>query len=234
VDGANLYLIQHADAEHLGLIEDHLEGRGVRFRYLRPYTGGEWAITVAVPADGLILLGGGPWGSASGPQLPSLQAEVELARAYLERGQPVIGFGLGAQILALAGGGGCEPAALRLTVGEARRVRDDALFGYLPVRFPQVVYGRDRAVPPDHADILALDDDGFAAVFQIGRTALGFAGHPGMKSGMVEDYVMASDDVPADTAGGLETVRAAQADIAKSLSRIMVGVMQLTGWMQPR
>ena len=55
-----------------------------------------------------------------------------------------------------------------------------------------------------------------------------------MKSGMVEDYVMASDDVQADTAGGLETVRAAQADIAKSLSRIMVGVMQLTGWMQPR
>lgn len=232
MDRANLYIIQHTDAEHLGLIEDHLEGRGVRFRYLRPYTGGEWAITVAVPADGLILLGGGPWGTSSGPILPSLQAEVALARTYLERSQPVIGIGLGAQILALAGGGKSEPEALRLTVGEAQRTRDDALFGYLPARFPHVVYGRDRAVPPDHADILAVDDDGLPAAFQLGNTALGFAGHPGMKTGMVEDHVMASDDVPENVAEGLDKMRAAQADIAQSLSRIMVGVMQLTGWMR--
>jgi GMP synthase-like glutamine amidotransferase len=234
VERANLYLIQHSDAEHLGLIEDHLEGRGVRFRYLRPHTGGDWAVTAALPSDGLILLGGGPWGSVSGPLLPSLQAEVELARAYLERGQPVVGFGLGAQILALAGGGRSEPAALRLTVGEARRVRDDALSGHMPARFPQVVYGRDRALPPDHADILAVADDGLAAVFQIGTNALGFSGHPGMKTGMVEDYVMASEDVPKNMGEGLEKVRAAQAEIAEALSRIMVGVMKLTGWMQPR
>ena len=32
-------VLQHNSAEYLGLIEDHLEGRGVRFRYSRPFAG---------------------------------------------------------------------------------------------------------------------------------------------------------------------------------------------------
>ena len=34
-----LQVIQHTSAEYLGLIEDHLEGRSIRFRYCRPFTG---------------------------------------------------------------------------------------------------------------------------------------------------------------------------------------------------
>jgi carbamoylphosphate synthase small subunit len=52
----------------------------------------------------LVLLGGGPWGSAGTRDLPTLAAEVELARACFARGIPIIGIGLGAQLLALACG----------------------------------------------------------------------------------------------------------------------------------
>ncbi len=187
MERANLTVIQHTDAEYLGFLEDHLEGRGVRFRYLRPHTGDDWALALANPSDGAILLGGGPWASVSAPLLPSLQAEVELARAYLERDLPIIGMGLGAQILALAAGGSSEPAPLRLSVGEARRTRDDALSGHMPARFLYVLYGRDRVVPPENATILAVDENERALAFQIGARALGFAGHPGMKTGMIED-----------------------------------------------
>lgn len=92
-----LAVVQHTSAEYLGLIEDHLEGRRIRFRYARPFaTGGR------VPGpdglhDGLVLLGGGPWGSAGVRDVPTLAQEVALTRAALDKGLPVLGIGLGAR-----------------------------------------------------------------------------------------------------------------------------------------
>ena len=36
----HLSVIQHTQSEWLGGIEDHLEGRGIRFGYHRPFTTG--------------------------------------------------------------------------------------------------------------------------------------------------------------------------------------------------
>ncbi len=33
-------VIQHTSGEYLGLMEDHLEGRRIRFQYFRPFAGG--------------------------------------------------------------------------------------------------------------------------------------------------------------------------------------------------
>ena len=109
-----LHVIQHTSADYLGLMEDHLEGRRIRFRYFRPFTEQGTIPQPGELSDGLILLGGGPWGSAGTRDLPTLDQEVELARLRLEEGTPVVGFGLGAQILAIAGGGSAEPADLVL------------------------------------------------------------------------------------------------------------------------
>ena len=54
-----IHVVQHTSAEFLGLIEDHLEGRGIRFRYQRPFTGKASLPQAATIADGLFLLGGG-------------------------------------------------------------------------------------------------------------------------------------------------------------------------------
>src|SRR6185437_5520379 len=102
-------VVQHTSAEYLGLIEDHLEGRGVRFRYSRPFTADGTLPLSGALHDGLILLGGGPWGSAGTRDLPTLEAEIALAKACIARGWPLIGFGLGEQIVARAAGGSSEP-----------------------------------------------------------------------------------------------------------------------------
>ena len=227
-----IQVVQHTSAEYLGLIEDHLEGRGVRFRYSRPFTA-EGALPVAgTLSDGLVLLGGGPWGSAGTRDLPTLAAEVALAKSSLVRGWPVVGIGLGEQILALAAGGACEPAPLEFTVGTARRVRDGALGGYLPDEYPLATYGRDRAVPPAGAAILAADAHGRPALWQWGERAFGFRGHPGLKVAMVEDLVMEFEESPP-LEPALSRLRAAQRELEDALVPIMTGLVRAAGWMDP-
>jgi len=229
-------VIQHTQSEWLGQIEDHLEGRGIRFGYFRPFTTGGSIPEATVVGDGLILLGGGPWSArvdatTGGRVLPTLDAEVRLARACLMLGKPVIGFGLGSQILALAAEGGVEPAPLVLSVGEAVRAIDGALGGLLPARFPNVVYMRDRPRPPDYASILAVDADGHPALFQIGSNAFGFSGHPGVRRAMIEDLVMEFEEAPADAAAGLDQLTALGVAIDDALVPIMAGLIAATGWM---
>jgi GMP synthase-like glutamine amidotransferase len=227
-----LSVLQHTSAEYLGLIEDHFEGRRIRFRYSRPFATGGRVPSPGMLLDGLVLLGGGPWGSAGAHDLPTLEPEVALVRAALDKGLPVLGIGLGAQILAIAAGGTSAPSPLVYEVDEARRIDAEALEGYLPERYPLVRYGRDRPVPPGDARILALDSAGEPALFQVGANALGFTGHPGIKAAIVEDLVMEFEEGPADPGPGLEQLRALQRSIEDALVPIMTGVVRILRLME--
>lgn len=228
-------VVQHTSAEYLGLIEDHLEGRGVRFRYHRPFAADGALPPAGTVDDGLVLLGGGPWGSAGARDLPTLEAEVALARSSLARRWPVVGIGLGEQILALAAGGGSAEAPLEFRVGSARRTMENALGGYLPAEYPLATYGRDRAVLPPDAVVLAEDDEGRPALWQLGERAFGFRGHPGLKVAMVEDLVLEFEETPpaAQVEPGLARLRAAQRALEDALVPIMTGLVRACGWMEP-
>ncbi len=228
-----LQVLQHTSAEFLGLMEDHLEGRSIRFRYCRPFTGN---LALPKPAEidrGLVLLGGGPWGSAGARDVPTLAAEVELVRATLALGKPVLGIGLGAQILALAAGGGSESTGLEFSVGSARRTAQGALEGYLPAEYPVAIYMRDWPVPPAAAQVLAVDDRDRPVLWQLGRHALGFAGHPGLKVAMAEDLLMEFEESPDGFEAGLASLRAAQRPLEDALVPLMAGIVRLCGWMDP-
>ena len=224
-------VVQHTSGEYLGLMEDHLEGRRISFQYFRPFASGGKLPATDLPADALILLGGGPWGTCGTRDLPTLAEEIEITRRCLEEDTPVIGIGLGAQILALAAGGSSVATDLVLETATATRAEEGALNGYLPAEFAQVVYMRDRPVPPDGARILATDEAGRPAVFQIGNNAYGFAGHPGIKLGMVEDLIMEFEEVPDDAVSKLEELRGLQARIEDELVPIMTGLVQCTSLM---
>jgi GMP synthase-like glutamine amidotransferase len=172
-------VIQHTSSEYLGLIEDHLEGRGIRFRYFRPFTEGGKLPDPDTIRDGLVLLSGGVWGAAGTRDIPTLKQEVRLAHAALMFGSPVIGIGLGAQILAIAAGGRSAATGLAFEVTTARRVDATALNGYLPSEYPLAIYMRDWPVPPAHARVLAEDPRGRPALWQIGRRASGTQGGHG-------------------------------------------------------
>jgi GMP synthase-like glutamine amidotransferase len=228
-----LCVLQHTEAEFLGLIEDHLEARGIRFRYVRPFMPGGTVPRTAKGFDGLVALGAGPFGIVSGHLVPSLGPELRLARDFLERGLPVVGIGFGACLLASASGGGAEEAPLRFTAGSAVRTAPLALEGHLPETYPLIIYMRDRPVLPAAAEVLAVDTDSAPALFQLRDNCLGFLGHPGIKSAMIEDLIMAFEEVPVGTAETLARLRAAQGEIAAALSRMMVGMTKVTHLMAP-
>lgn len=228
-----LHVVQHTSAEFLGLIEDHLEGRNIRFRYYRPFTAGKALPKADAIADGLILLGGGPWGAAGTRDVPTLKQEIALAQTCLEHDWPLLGIGLGAQIVALAAGGRSDPMPLSFEITAARRTGDAALSGYLPPVYPLAVYMRDRPVPPETAVVLAQDDKRRPALWQIGRRALGFAGHPGLKVAMVEDLIMEFEESPPDMEAGLARLRQVQRPLEDALVPIMTGVVHMMGWMDP-
>ncbi len=225
-------VIQHTSAEYLGLIEDHLEGRGIGFKYLRPFTAGGKLPDRDSVRDGLVLLGGGPWGSAGAHDVPTLREEVRLAHASLMRESPIVGIGLGAQILAIAAGGKSEPTSLEFALTTAHRVDASALNGYLPEEYPLAIYMRDWPVPPAHARVLARDGEGRPVLWQVGECAFGFAGHPGLKVAMVEDLLMEFSESPDNAVAELEKLRSAQRSIEDTLVPIMTGLVQLTRWMQ--
>jgi GMP synthase-like glutamine amidotransferase len=231
-----LLVLQHTESEFLGLMEDHLEGRGIAFRYVRPFAGSDMPGTAAL-ADGLVLLGGGGWGTVGGlageHRLPDLDHEVRLTRDFLNRNKPVIGIGLGAQILCLAAGGDTEAAPLRFSAGQCRRVDDGAMNGHMPEHMPHAVFMRDRPILPADAAVLAVDDAGDPAIFQVGARSLGFTGHPGFKAAMFEDLILECEEGPDDPLPVLEQIRALQQDGAEALSRLMVGIIQVTGLMRP-
>jgi len=226
-----LTAIQHTSADYLGLIEDHLEGRRIGFNYVRPFTEQGRVPAPEAVKDGLILLGGGPWGSAGVRNVPTLVEEVELTYDCLQRGLPIVGIGLGAQILSLAAGGATIESPFEFTVSHAERTTPDALNGYLPARFPLVEYVRDRPRPPDDAAILARNGSGDPVVFQIGNNALGFTGHPGMKLAMAEDLLMEFEENPPEPAEALAALGGIKTEIEDALVQVMTGVVQVTSLM---
>jgi hypothetical protein len=102
------------------------------------------------------------------------------------------------------------------------------LRGHLPETFPVAVYMRDRPALPGAAKVLAVDELGEPALFQIRDNCLGFLGHPGAKSAMIEDLIMEFDEVPDGTGETLAALRAAQGEIAAALGATMVGLVEMT------
>ena len=230
-----LCVLQHVEAEYLGLLEDHFEGRNIRFRYCRPFTPGATVPSSADEFDGLVLLGAGPQGIVSGNLIPSLGAELRLTRDFLERGLPVIGIGVGACILSTAAGGGAEEAPLRFALDNARRIvpgRARRPFaGNVPGRGLYARSSGSARLRPRFWRSTRSDEP---VLFQFRDNCFGFLGHPGIKSAMIEDLIMEFDEVPDDTAETLAALRAVQGDIAAALAAIMVGLVEMTHWMEPR
>ena len=171
-------ILQHVAWEGPGLIALEAGARGLQVE-VRRLDCGDTVPQVAEVA-GLIVMGG-PMGLRDAPSYPHLAAEQELLRASVERGLPVLGVCLGAQLLAAGLGARVDKGpAPEIGFGQvsltAEGMRDPVLGGAGAI-LPVIHWHEDTFELPPGATHLARSALYSNQAFRVGRCSYALQFH---------------------------------------------------------
>ena len=167
---------RHGPHENLGWIGDALEAHGIAYDYADSYaTADEHRLH---EAGALIFLGGL---MSANDDLPFIHREVDYIRRAIERGQPVLGICLGAQLIAKALGAHVYKNTLT-EIGWApitftNAAQRDPLFAHLPPSETVFHWHGDTFDLPDGADLLASSAVSRHQAFRLGDRVYGLQFH---------------------------------------------------------
>ena len=102
-----ILVLQHVASEPLGHLDALLRRSGIRIRYVN-FGRDPHARPDVARYDGLVVLGG-PMNVDQAEHHPHLRTEIDVMREAVQRGKPVLGVCLGAQLLAAAMGAAVHP-----------------------------------------------------------------------------------------------------------------------------
>jgi len=219
------HYLQHAPFEGLGSIEPWLRAAGYRI------TGTHFYESASLPSPDdihLLIVMGGPMSANDEDEFPWLIAEKHFIRQCIERGKPVLGVCLGAQLIASAMGA-------RVFSNRTKEI------GWFPIRavptegaffrFPPVVevfhwHGETFELPPG-AVHLARSEGCENQAFQLGRSALGLQFHLEVTPETVREMVKygRSELVPSDFVQSEEVILAAPEEKYRTINRLMADVL---------
>lgn len=194
-----LTVIEHQPGCPLDRMSGWLDG--LEIRTVRPYAG---ELVPDAPADALVVLGGLMCADddVASPWLPAVRALM--ARAVHDR-TPTLGICLGAQLLALAGGGTVEVGAAPgresgvIDVDPRPEAADDALLGGLPRPFAGPSMHADAVTElPAGAVWLASSPTYPHQAFRVGPAAWGVQFHPEVSAATFRGWAEILDDVDTD------------------------------------
>lgn len=136
---------------------------------------------------------------------PWLAEEVEWLQSLIERGTPVLGVCLGAQLLARAAGAWGGPLEGGPEIGwyEVERLAPDPVLDVLPRRFDAFEWHHYTYAVPDGAVETARSERATQA-FRLGDACWAVQFHPEVTHGQVLSWI----DDPADAPGDPEALRA--------------------------
>ncbi len=194
---SNCVVVQHLEPEGPYRISDALQRRDVEVDVCRVFAGD------AVPDDlsgydGVVVMGG-PMSATSDDRFPSRRAEIALLADALERGVPALGVCLGAQLLAVAGGGTVYRGANGAEIGWApvalsRDAADDPLFSGVPSSLTVLHWHGDTFDLPPGAVHLASSRHYRNQAFRCGSAAWGLQFHLEVDAGAVAAFTRAFGD----------------------------------------
>lgn len=154
-----------------------------------------------------------------------LSAEVDLLAAALDREVPVLGLCLGAQLLAVAGGG--RVSAIGRMVADWEPISmgpgaaADPVFGALPDGLPVLKWHEDMIEIPPGATTLATAPGPGAALFRVGERAWGSQPHLEVTPQLLADTWLADPSSTAEIEGAGHPIDEFRALSRRALERQM-------------
>lgn len=202
-------VLQHVPWEGPGTIADEAAARGIRLGVVRLDRG-----EPVPPAEALggVIVMGGPMSVHDTSDHPHLVHERRLLRDAVERGLPILGVCLGAQLLAAALDARVERGPLpEIGIGEVTLTeagRGDAVLGSDTQTFPVVHWHEDTFHVPERGVLLAGSALYKNQAFRLGRRAYAFQFHIEVDRALAEAW---SPKLPP---GALEESRRAEVERA--------------------
>ena len=218
----NCLVVQHVAPESSFAVEEALLAAGVTVDTRRVFEGDDIPPDTA-GLDGVVVMGG-PMSVSSTEGFPSRDAEITLLAEALTVGIPTLGVCLGAQLLAVAGGGSVAGNTYGPEIGWAPiqlapACQDDRLLAGLP---PTLVvlhwHGESFEVPPGGQPLISSTAYPNQA-FRIGDVAWAVQFHLEVTAEAVDGFLHAFAPDVASVPGGAEAVRAATPAALDALAR---------------
>ena len=197
-------VVQHLEPEQPAHVRDALHDAGLDVQVVR-VDRHEPLPDSSELLDALVVLGG-PMSARSDDGFPSRRAELALIADALERGVPVLGICLGAQLLAAAAGAQVRPghgpeigwAPVELVDGAA----DDLLLGGIDGPIGVLHWHGETLDLPEGATLLASTEAYPHQAFRVGGSAWGLQFHLEVDADAVARFVDAFPDDAAHAPGG--------------------------------
>jgi GMP synthase-like glutamine amidotransferase len=214
-------IVEHGPVERPFVIGEALAAAGVTTDVCRPYRG-DRVPDSAAGLSGVVVLGG-EMSAASDGGFPSRGAELALLGDAVRRRVPLLGVCLGAQLLALAGGGSVFAGAAGLELGWTHVRLDDGavtdpLFAGLPPVLCVLNWHGDTFELPPAAVPLASGPVYRNQAFRLGDRAWGVQFHIEVDGPAVDQFISAFSEEAALAAGGPAGLAAATAAAMSELA----------------
>jgi GMP synthase (glutamine-hydrolysing) len=224
-------VLQHAEPEGLGTIQDALTAAGVKFRTVR----GDLGERIPAGLDGAagLIVMGGPMGVYEQDRYPFLADELALIQTCLGANVPMLGICLGSQLLAAALGARVRPGS-RKEIGWYRvsltpEAAEDRLFRGVPNPFQGFHWHGDIYDVPEGAVKLASSELTGCQAFRHG-SAYGILFHMEVTPASVEAMAQAFPEEMAE--GGVSRAMLEQGRAEHLVQLQAVGVQVFGGWVE--
>ncbi len=219
-----IHYVQHASFEKVGVIERWAQDRGYSLRGTHVYAGDR--LPEVDEFDFLIVMGG-PQSPSEVDKYPYLKSEMELISTSIKAGKIVLGFCLGAQLIAEALGAKTEKSPEKeigvYPIDLIAAGREDPLFVGFECKFDVIHWHNDMPGLPKGAELLARSAGCPRQGFRYGDRVYGFQFHMEITPEVANDLVA---NCPEDITPG-NFVQTAETFLAHDFKPINEGMIQI-------
>jgi GMP synthase (glutamine-hydrolysing) len=191
----DVLIIKHVDIEGPGLIGDYLEQSAIDYQVLLLKTG------VHLPRLddlGRIILLGGPMNVDEEDRYPFLREEDLFIKEAIQRGKPILGICLGAQLIAKALGAKVFKAPVKeigwYDVSLTEEGSKDLLFFHFPKIFPVFQWHEDTFEIPRGGKLIATSGAVPHQAYRYGENTYGLQFHLEVTKRMIQEWIKTYDE----------------------------------------